>query len=254
MIIIPRKVLCGQWEQLNMYKEAGITTVPLSHGTRRTQSVCYSHSYKFWYNFFVKLKNYANIVKESEAGTKYKLQNVQYVFSVQFLLTYRQSSITHEIWVVTECNRICLSETLRPVVLRQNTTRKIILATNVLHFSFPPRFSTNTMECFASCSGLHLSIQHTSTAHSLHCRNRNTLLLFRIRASSVNIWLSSLRFSWILTWLKLLAKLFLLTRFAPLYANFQANSGVFLRLRNLSYLLLSIGCAFPTHLFLELCV
>ena len=111
----------------------------------------------------------------------------------------------------------------------------------------------------AYCSGLQLPTQHISTAHSLHSgtqnRNHNALLLVRIRASSVDIiWLSSLRFSWILTWLKLLVELFLLTQFAPLYANFQTNSGVFLRLGNLRYLVLSIGCAFPTHLFLELCV
>jgi hypothetical protein len=146
-----------------------------------------------------------------------------------------------------------------PVALRQNTPNEVIIVTNLLHFSFPSCCSTRKYNgMLAYCSSLKLPIQHTFAAHSFHSctqsRDNNVLLLVRIRISSVDIRVSSSRFSWILTWLKFLVELFLLMRFAPLYVNFQANRGVFLRLGNLSCLLPAIGCAFPTHLFLELCM
>jgi hypothetical protein len=176
-----------------------------------------------------------------------------------FLRTYRQSLITDAIWVVKECSRLCLSEILHPVALRQNTANEAITVTNLLHFSFPSRCSIRKYNAvLAYYSGLKLPIQHTSAAHSFHCctqsSDNNALLLVKIRMSSVDIRLSSLRFSWILTWLTLFVELFLLKRSAPLYVNCQANSGALLRPGNLSCLLPSIGSAFPTHLFLELCM
>jgi hypothetical protein len=52
--------------------------------------------------------------------------------------------------------------------------------------------------------------------------------------------------------IKFLVQLFLLIRLASLYVKFQANNEVFLSFRNLSCLMLSVGCAYPVHLFLEL--